>query len=90
MKALHKTTYLFKKYFPNKIIYSALGNLFHVIITHCLLIMYKHTLGNHETTPINLYPTTTKYENNDWLYSKLINDWIKTGLPHRLRQKILK
>jgi sphingomyelin phosphodiesterase len=68
---LIKTTYLFKKYFPNKIIFSA--------------------LGNHEATPVNLYPTTaSQEENSDWLYSKLVNDWIKTGLPNRLRKKIRK
>ncbi|CAF0958145.1 unnamed protein product [Brachionus calyciflorus] len=69
LTALDKLTTLFRKYFPDTIIYPA--------------------LGNHEATPCNLFPTeSTKEDNITWLYSRLSDDWIKTGLPQNLRENI--
>ncbi|CAF0958166.1 unnamed protein product [Brachionus calyciflorus] len=40
------------------------------------------TLGNHEATPCNLFPTpTVKEDNIEWLYNVLAKEWTQTGLP---------
>ena len=62
-------TSLFRKYFPNKVIYP--------------------TLGNHEATPVNLYPPPSiKEDNITWLYADLAADWTQTGLPENLKENI--
>ena len=49
------------------------------------------SLGNHEATPVNLYPPPyVKEDNITWLYAELAKDWIKTGLPSSLSDDITK
>jgi sphingomyelin phosphodiesterase len=49
------------------------------------------TLGNHESSPVNLYPTPNiKEDNISWLYNEIAQDWIITGLPSNLTQNIQK
>ncbi len=47
------------------------------------------TLGNHESSPVNLYPTPfVKEDNISWLYDELAYDWILNGLPNNLTDDI--
>ncbi len=49
------------------------------------------TLGNHESSPVNLYPPSfIKEDNISWLYNELSVEWITTGLPSNLTQNIKK
>ena len=89
MNALDKLTLLFKKYFPNKVIYPTLGNRIQILSSQKLKNNIKIFYGNHEASPVNLYPTpATKDDNIEWLYSELAIDWIETGLPSYLSSNI--
>ena len=49
------------------------------------------TLGNHEATPCNLFPTPDiKADNISWLYTALAREWTQTGLPSYLSANITK
>jgi sphingomyelin phosphodiesterase len=49
------------------------------------------SLGNHETTPVNLYPPpSVKEDNITWLYEELTQSWTQTGLPTSLIPDIIK
>ena len=82
-------TSLFQKYFPNKVIYPAIGNHEGKAFLSFLNLIIK--LCNQKGAPCNIFPPPyVKEDNIDWLYTSLAKNWTSTGLPQDLVPDIQK